>query len=85
MALKNTRGDEQNPLKGDNTITYESGTVKRWPKSGTDSAKNPENSQKSADNLPDDLAEIVEVWPSLPEHIKAAIKALIHTQNNGGK
>ncbi|MCX5637106.1 MAG: hypothetical protein NTX52_05370, partial [Planctomycetota bacterium] len=45
--------------------------------------KNPENGQKSGDNLPDDLAEIVAAWPELPEHIKAAIKALVHTQIKG--
>jgi len=33
--------------------------------------------------LPADLAEIVSVWPELPGHIKAAIKALIQTQKKG--
>jgi len=29
--------------------------------------------------LPSDLVEIVAIWPELPEHIKAAIKALVQT------
>jgi hypothetical protein len=35
--------------------------------------------------LPPDLVEIVAVWPQLPEHIKAAIKALVQTHIQGAK
>jgi len=35
--------------------------------------------------LPDHLAEIVAVWPELPEHIKAAIKALTQTHKTEKK
>ncbi len=42
-----------------------------------------EKDQKAINNqahqLPADLVEIVAVWPELPEHIKAAVKALIQT------
>jgi len=34
--------------------------------------------------LSSDLAEIVTVWPELPVHIKAAIKALVQTHIQKG-
>jgi hypothetical protein len=34
--------------------------------------------------LPSDVAEIVTCWPNLPEHIKAAIKALVQSAAKQG-
>ncbi|MAG84627.1 hypothetical protein CMK10_10760 [Candidatus Poribacteria bacterium] len=43
------------------------------------------NAPKQAQTLPADLAKIVAVWPELPQHIKAAIRALIQTHNRGSR
>jgi hypothetical protein len=41
--------------------------------------KTPKQAGIETSELPQDLAEIIAVWPELPEHIKAAIKALVKT------
>jgi hypothetical protein len=43
--------------------------------------ENSEMAQDQANSMPPDLAEIVAVWPALPEHIKAAIKALVQAHD----
>ena len=42
----------------------------------------PETMEIHTPNLPPDLAEVVTRWPELPDHIKAAIKALVRTQSD---
>ena len=41
--------------------------------------KSPKQGKIDTSELPADLAEIVSIWPDLPEHIKLAIKSLIQT------
>ena len=47
--------------------------------------ESPKQGQIDTSELPPDLAEIVAVWPELPAHIKAAIKALVQTFIQGDK
>ncbi|MHC4638042.1 MAG: hypothetical protein ACYTBV_11145 [Planctomycetota bacterium] len=41
--------------------------------------KSPKQPKIDTSELPQDLVEIIAVWPELPEHIKAAVMALIRT------
>jgi hypothetical protein len=54
--------------------------LSKTPISDTPSAK---SGAPDAPNTPldPDLAQIVDCWPTLPEHIKAAVMALVNTQN----
>ena len=45
--------------------------------------KIPKTTSVSAESQPQDLAELTTVWPHLPDHIKAAIKALVQTSIQG--
>ena len=45
--------------------------------------KSPKQDKIDTSELSPDLSEIINVWPKLPEHIKAAIKALVQTNIQG--
>jgi hypothetical protein len=69
-------GLEHPPLEQSKTPILTSGGAQ----SGAPNAPNTPQTPKDQD-----LAMVVEHWPNLPEHIKAAIKALIQTNNTEKK
>ena len=69
---KNGKSCNSKELRND-----EKGAYKPAYKNFSKTAEN--NAQIDIRKLPEELAEIVTIWHKLPEHIKAAIKALIQT------
>jgi len=65
---KNTNNKQNKDLQQGESGAYKP-AYKEKPKTG----------KIDTSELPPDLAEIVAVWLELPEHIKAAIKALVET------
>ena len=74
-------GLEHPPLEQSKTAISTSGGAESDAPSAPNSPQTPQDTSE----LPSDLAEIVAVWPELPEHIKAAIKALTQTHNTENK
>ena len=51
----------------------------------TKSENSPKSTKNQVQKLPADLAEIIAVWPELPEHIKAVIKAPMKSSKSSNK
>ena len=66
-------GHEHTPLKASKTPISRGSGAKSDARNAPKYIKDP------------DLAEIVAVWPELPEHIKAAIKALVQSHKAENK
>ncbi len=66
-----------NPSTTDKTKTCETAKEQLTPQLTPKSRKQPQETARKDQQLPVDLAEIVTVWPELPEHIKQSVNALI--------
>ena len=64
------RGTELKDVNTDTPSTYNKQPIKRWPESGTESA---------TIIISNELAEIVDAWGDLPDHIKQTIQTLINS------
>jgi hypothetical protein len=79
LRIRNPLSENDKPIDNKELPQADSGAYKPAYKD------NPKMTQNQPQNQPDDLAEIVSVWPKLPEYIKLAIKALVQTHIKGDK
>ncbi len=75
LRIRNPLPENDNDSESKDLENTETGAYKPAYK------ENPKMAENEADSIPSDLAQIVSVWPGLPEHIKAAIKALVKTNS----
>jgi len=68
-------------VKQGNSETYETAKPQLTPQLTPDS---PKSGPIDTNTLPAELVEIVTIWPGLPGHIKAAIKALVQSVSKEG-
>ena len=69
---QNDKRIQNKDLEQDTTETYK-------PAYKENSKADRKQDKIESTQMPPEIAEIVAVWPELPEHIKAAIKALVQT------
>ena len=62
-----------------NVTTLNNNSLQNCPDSGgaESGAFNAKNAKNQAENMPEDLAGIVQIWPELPDNIKTSILAMI--------
>lgn len=88
------RRGEHNLVTKDSNITYNSDPIKGWPELGTDSSKRPkigpelqpdtvttcgQSKSLHQNQMDSSLAELIEAWSALPEHIKQTITSIIRS------
>ena len=80
LRLRNPLTQNDNDCNDKDLQQDKEGAYKPAYKNISEIAEN--KTQIDIQKLPTELADIVTIWHKLPEHIKAAIKALVQTHSN---
>ncbi len=83
LRIRNPLSKNDNSIKNKDLLQAETIAYKPAYKNISEIAEN--KTQIDIQKLPTELADIVTIWHKLPEHIKAAIKALAQTHNTEKK